>query len=1064
MPVPPAAATSGRARAALRRWAVAVAAMAMLAAGPALGQEKVSLQLKWLHQFQFAGYYQAVEQGFYRSAGLDVEIREGGPGIDAPAAVASLKADFGVCTTNALLPRPGQDRLVSLAVIFQHSPAIILAPARTHISTLAELQGHPFMDAPGSDDIAAMLKSQGVDYARLPRIDHDGDPRDLISGDADAMVAYSTNEPFVLDRLGVPYRSFSPRAFGFDFYGDVICTSARQEAEHRDRTRAFVAASLRGWAWALAHKEQTVDLILSKYSGWKSREALLYEASRSESLIEADLIPLGAQTVARWEGIAATYRDLGMLDGEELPKDFVYGASGIERWARLRPVLLAAAVLALMCVPAWLLYRRLERRLARSMRKPKLSLIMAALFVGLSLPVLAFILYFNYERNSEAIIETLRGEVAKTRLQNIEALEGMIQSVAATLRLISEVAASDPDFFRRESSGGALYQALNSGPEIDAAYVGYEDGFYRVVTRISDQRRRNDMTIPAAANWHSSWIDPFSARDKRLRHRTYYDTWEHKISTEGVPTDLDPRSLPGYAQAKESNALAISGPAINPDTGYPVVSVRYPIVRDGLFIGCASVNITFDVLARYLSTHRASPNSKSILAEPNTGEIIAGSERGMSVSAVDGRLEVARLDTVDDPEVRQAYLIHVQSGRAEFIFRSLVNGRELAASFTPFPNSFGRPREAVVVTPTDDFVGFLKETNRKIVGVILGLTALELILIFFLSRRLSRPIESISSALKSVESLSFEETSVRPSAVREIDQLRHAIGLLRSSLRSVAAFVPLDLVRELVKSGIPLALGVEPRRLTVFFSDLENFSAQAERSKASELLTQMSLYFELFSRAIAEEHGTVDKFIGDGIMAFWGAPMPLADHAIRACRGALRATRRMEAANADWKAGGRPTFRTRIGMHSAEVLVGNVGSPERFSYTAMGDGVNVASRLEGMNKLFGTAICVSDSIAEALGPQIVARPLRRVRVKGREQAFMIYELLGIAGSDDPEVGPRRRDERLSELTVAASARFEAGDLERAAEAYRTVLREFPEDPLATAMLRECEAGARAAAG
>ncbi|HMK68503.1 MAG TPA: adenylate/guanylate cyclase domain-containing protein, partial [Stellaceae bacterium] len=968
-----------------------------------------------------------------------------------------------VCTTNALVPRQGEHRLVSLAVIFQHSPAIILAPARTHISTLPELQGHTLMDAPGSDDIAAMLKSQGVDYARLPRVDHDGDPRGLISGDADAMVAYSTNETFVLERLGVPYRSFSPRAYGFDFYGDILCTSARQEAEHRERTRAFVAASLKGWAYALAHKEATVDLILKKYSGWKSREALLYEAARSESLIEADLVPLGSQTVTRWENIAATYRDLGMLDGEGLPKDFVYGASGIERWAKLRPVLLAAAVFALLTVPAWFLFRWLERHLARSLRKPKLSLIMAALFVGLSLPVLTFILYFNYERNSEAIIDTLRAQVAKTRLENVEALEGVIQSVAGTLRLISQVAAADPGFFTRASSNGALYQALNSGPEIDAAYVGYEDGSYRVVTRISDQRRRNDMTIPAAANWHSSWIDPFAAGDKRLRHRIFYDTWENEIGSEDVPTDLDPRSLPGYAQAKESNALAISGPSINPDTGYPVVSVRYPIVRDGLFIGCASVNITFDVLSRYLSTHRASPNSKSILTEPNSGEIIAGSERGMSVTAVDGKLEVARLDTIDDLDVRQAYQIHVQTGRDEFVFRSLPSGREIAASFTRFPNSFGRPREALILTPTDDFVGFLKETNRKVVEVILGLTVLELILIFFLSHRLSRPIESISSALKSVESLSFEETKVRPSAVREIDQLRHAIGLLRSSLRSVAAFVPLDLVRELVKSGIPLALGVEPRRLTVFFSDLENFSSLAERSKASELLTQMSHYFELFSRAIAEEHGTVDKFIGDGIMAFWGAPTPLPDHALRACRGALRATRRMEAANAGWRAEGRPTFRTRIGMHSAEVLVGNVGSPERFSYTAMGDGVNVASRLEGMNKLFGTALCISDSIAEALGPQILTRPMRRVRVKGREQAFMIYELLGIVGSTEPELAPRRRDERLAELTVAASARFEAGDLERAAEAYGALLREFPEDALATAMLAECRARERAAA-
>ena len=159
--------------------------------------------------------------------------------------------------------------------------------------------------------------------------------------------------------------------------------------------------------------------------------------------------------------------------------------------------------------------------------------------------------------------------------------------------------------------------------------------------------------------------------------------------------------------------------------------------------------------------------------------------------------------------------------------------------------------------------------------------------------------------------------------------------------------------------------------------------------------------------------------------------------------------------------GGRPSI--RIGMHSAEVLVGNVGSSERFSYTAMGDGVNVASRLEGMNKLFGTAICISDSMIEALGAQILARPMRRVRVKGRKQDFMIYELLGIAGSADPELAPRRRDERLCALTAAASAAFEAGEFEGAADGYRELLREFPEDALAKAMLAESSQGARATA-
>ena len=1054
---------------ALLRRLIVGASLALAASHPAVALEAVSLQLKSKHQFQFAGYYQALTQGFYRDADLDVSIREGGPGIDVSEAVADGKADFGVCTASVLRDWAAGRRLVVLAAIFQRSPAVILVARRADISSVSDLRGRTLMDTPGSDEIAAMLTREGVNYQSMLRVPHEGNPRDLLAGRADAMIAYSTSEPFVLEQLGAAYRTFAPAASGIDFYGDNLCTSEAEVKAHPDRVAAFRAASLKGWAYALANREATVDLIIRSYSNKKSREALLFEAEHTEALVGRDPARIGEQDPARWRSIAATYRQLGLLTDDTLPTALIWDGNdgSLRRW--LIALLFVTAGLAIAVLVAYRSRRTLRGTMARlgalsrlvTMRRPRLSLIMSLLFIGLSIPILIFILIYNYNKNSAGMVSILNDAVAQTSQAGVERTQDLIENTESPLRFLVDLAVADPGYFRTEQSNDLLYRALTSGAYIDAAYVSFEDGYHRVVTRIDEDRRRADPRIPATANWHASYVDAITFALSRVRHRKFFDIWPNQVGKYDVGTDIDIRTLPGYQSAKTTHTLAVTEPSINPDTGFPIISLRIPIFRGVEFLGCASANITVDVLSRFLDRNRASARSTTFVADRNNGKIIAFPDKQKGVRIENGKLKIATLADIDDPDVREAHRQRVRTGNDRFVFQSPTNGEDLIAAFASFPSGFGQPWQVVTLTPIDDFVGTLKATNRLMMVIIIGLTMVELFFIYFAASRLSRPVENVSRQLQAIESLNFDTPARPPSNIQEIAKLESAASLLRTSLKSFSSFVPLDVVRQLIKSGIPLTLGVEPRFLTVFFSDLENFSSHSETLAPDDLLVQISTYLEEVSSAISVEGGTVDKFIGDGVMAFWNAPVQRPDHVLRACAAAVRAARRMERVNNAWQAEGRPRIHLRVGLNCANVLVGNIGSSRRLSYTALGDGVNVAARLEGINKLFGTTICISDSIYDHAQADILARPIKRVQVKGRKTEFMIYELLALRNSDDPDLRIRDRDEQLSVMTWQASQRFEAGDAPAAELAYRDILKEFPEDSMAKSMIAECAAKQKA---
>ncbi len=311
--------------------------------------DHVVLQLKWLHQFQFAGYYAAISQGYYQKAGLTVELREAVPDRDPTDEVLSGRADFGVGTSELVLSRSQGKPVVVLATIYQHSPLILLARKQPGVDDLQSLRNRPMMIEPLSAELFAYFRDEGIDPKSLHLVPHTFDVRDLIDGKVDAMSAYSTDEPFQLMQAGVDYLTFSPRAGGIDFYGDNLFTTEREIRQHPDRVRAFRDASLRGWEYAMAHQAEIVDVILGKYGHRKSREHLLFEARKTAELVHPELIELGHTNPGRWRRIAETYSDFGMLPKNFSLDGFLYDPNPK---ANLTWVYWSLAVLGLVAVGA----------------------------------------------------------------------------------------------------------------------------------------------------------------------------------------------------------------------------------------------------------------------------------------------------------------------------------------------------------------------------------------------------------------------------------------------------------------------------------------------------------------------------------------------------------------------------------------------------------------------------------------------------------------------------------------------------------------------------------------
>jgi adenylate cyclase len=487
----------------------------------------------------------------------------------------------------------------------------------------------------------------------------------------------------------------------------------------------------------------------------------------------------------------------------------------------------------------------------------------------------------------------------------------------------------------------------------------------------------------------------------------------------------------------------------------PGLNAAIAFEKGGDLIGVVSIAIELERISRYLknlTTLRSGTafivnRNGNLVAFPDSGEVtergVTSDNRGLRPMAESFHplLQIAQ-NALHSNSVGLAQL----QGPAQLVFDD-GKGRYLV-SITP--STWRSDWIIGTVIPERDFMGRIEDNYLRLAIAVLIAVLLVAALAVAVSRYLFvQPLQRIIVQTRRVERFDLAAVERIPSPIVEIDAMSASVKQMANGLGSFRRYLPAELVQTLMEQGVVAELGGERRTLSVLFMDLEGFTSLSERM-GYRVVPLLGEYLGAMSEELMAERGTIDKFIGDSVMAFWGAPLHNEEHATDACRAALNCQRRFAELQAAWVARGLPSLNMRIGLNTGRMVVGNIGSQDRLNYTVIGDSVNLASRLEGLNNSYGTMILISQNTYELAKYDIVARKLDAVAVRGKEEAVAVYELLAMREANGSAPGY----EWVSIFDKAITA-FHAGRWHEAAQHFKSVLDLRGNDAPTSRFLERC---------
>ena len=532
---------------------------------------------------------------------------------------------------------------------------------------------------------------------------------------------------------------------------------------------------------------------------------------------------------------------------------------------------------------------------------------------------------------------------------------------------------------------------------------------------------------------------------------TLYRDKEGQIIKRVNSTDLkyDPRQRPWYIKSKEEKKTIWTDIYFfehAPDRGITTAS---PVFKNNQFYGVFGIDIDLSYLSQFTTAQIITPNGYSFIITSD-GKLVAYPNRKPFTDLKTPSGQFTYVNDASLPLINASFNKYKKSGQKKLTFSYHFNGKSYLITYEPIQDLAIYGWLIGVIVPESDFTSGLNRNNIITLTISLITLILGILLVSGLITQIVRPIKSLVKETENIKKFDLEGEVQIKSNIKEVLYLKDAIHAMKIGLKLFQRYIPKTLVRQLIESGEDIRVGGARKQLAIFFSDIENFATISEKTEPNLLMTQLCDYFEGLSHIISKENGTIDKYIGDSLMAFWGAPLPDEEACHHAAYAAIYCQTKLNELNALWEKQGKPQFITRIGIHAGDAIVGNLGSSERLNYTALGDTINIASRLEGINKNYKTKIIVSEAVYNQIKDKFILRMIDRVIVKGRTQSSCLYELLG----DDMSCIPFDLNAYRPHFEQGFSA-YQQQRWDEALASFEQCLKVYPLDTIAPIFIKRC---------